>query len=252
MSENDRVRLFGIPLDLLTMEETLERCVRIVEAGSPAQHVVINAGKVVLASADERLRDIISACPVVNADGQSIVWVGRMAGFPVPERVAGIDLMDNLLLEAQNRGWPVYFLGARAEVLGRFLTVVRERFPGMSVAGWRDGYFEDDEAAAEAIRASRARLVFVGMPSPRKEYFAADMLPRMGGALVVGVGGSFDVWAGLTKRAPKWMQRLGLEWAYRLGQEPARMWRRYLVGNTRFVWLSLKEIARQRLKRSAG
>jgi N-acetylglucosaminyldiphosphoundecaprenol N-acetyl-beta-D-mannosaminyltransferase len=246
LAEPERVELFGMPLDLLTMEQTVDRCVELVEAGVPAQHVVVNAGKVVLAHRDSRLREIISACELVNADGQSVVWAGRMAGYPVPERVAGVDLMDCLLREAHQRAWPVYFLGARPKVLERFLDVVRERFPSIRIGGSRDGYFDDDAAVAEAIGASQSRLVLVGMPSPRKEYFVSAMLPKMGSALVVGVGGSFDVWAGLTKRAPEWMQRVGLEWLYRFAQEPRRMWKRYLVGNAGFIGLAVSEVCRVR------
>lgn len=248
MSQTDRVELFGMPLDLLTMDQTVRRCVAFVESGSAVQHVVTNAGKIVLAHADGRLREIISACGLVNADGQSVVWVGRMAGHPVPERVAGIDLMARLLREAQDRGWSAYFLGAKPTVLQTFVGVVAERFPSLRIAGSCDGYFDGDGAAADAIKASGAKLVFVGMPSPRKEYFTSEMLPRMGGVLVVGVGGSFDVWAGITRRAPAWMQRSGLEWFYRLTQEPRRMWKRYLVGNARFVVIAIDEVLRQRLR----
>lgn len=243
----DRVTLFDMPLDLLTMEQTVERCVELVESRIAAQHVVTNAGKVVLAAENPRLREIISGCALVNADGQSVVWAGRMAGLTVPERVAGIDLMARLLAEAERRAWPVYFLGARPEVLEVCVSKAQERYPQLSVAGSRDGYFDDDRAVADMIRSNGTRLLLIGISSPRKEYFASEMLPHLGGALVVGVGGSFDVWAGLAKRAPIWMQRCGLEWFYRLVQEPRRMWRRYLVGNTRFLLLTLREVRRQRV-----
>ena len=243
-----RAEIFGVPLDLLTMDETVERASELVESGRAVQHVVINAGKVVMMHDDPALREIIAACDLVNADGQSIVWAGRALGIPVPERVAGIDLMDRLLERAAERGWPVYFLGARQEVLDACVARLAERYPTLKFAGARNGYFDDDAEVAAAVRASGARLLFVGISSPRKERFLSERLPEMGPVFAMGVGGSFDVIAGLTRRAPAWMQRAGLEWFYRFAQEPGRMWRRYLVGNLRFLGLVLRE---RRARRTA-
>lgn len=236
-----RPMLFGVPLDPLTMDETVARCVELVESGRPVQHVVINAGKVVMMEDVPGLREVIATCDVVNADGQSIVWAGRFCGIDVPERVAGIDLMWRLLAEAEARDWPVYLLGAHEEVVQACAARILEVHPGLTFAGVRNGYFNDDAAVARAVADSGARLLFVGITSPRKEFFLAEHLPAMGSVFAMGVGGSFDVIAGRTKRAPVWMQRLGLEWFYRFAQEPRRMWRRYLVGNTRFIALTLRE-----------
>jgi N-acetylglucosaminyldiphosphoundecaprenol N-acetyl-beta-D-mannosaminyltransferase len=236
-----RAEVFGVPLDLLSMDQSVDRCVALVEAGIPSQHVVINAGKVVMADDVAGLRAVIRDCAIVNADGQSVVWAGRFLGLDVPERVAGIDLMGRLLREAEIRGWPVYFLGARAEVLATAVATTRRQHPRLVVAGSHHGYFGDDAGVAAAVRDSGARLLLVGMPSPRKEFFLAQRLHEMGPVLAVGVGGSFDVVAGVVVRAPAWMQKAGLEWLYRLGQEPRRMWRRYIIGNIRFVAIVLRE-----------
>jgi len=241
-----RAEVYGVPLDLLTMDETVEKCVELVEAAKPVQHVVINAGKVVMMQDVPGLREIIAGCDLVSADGQSIVWAGRVLGADVPQRVAGIDLMHRLLAEAETRGWPVYFLGARQEVLEACVRQVCSDHPGLKLAGMHNGYFSDDSAVAGAVRSSGARVVFVGISSPRKEQFLAEHLHRMGPVFAMGVGGSFDVVAGITRRAPVWMQRLGLEWFYRFAQEPGRMWKRYLVGNSRFIALTLRE---RRMKR---
>jgi len=237
----DRLTIFGVSLDRLTMNATVERCRQLIEAHRPAQHVSLNAGKVVLMKDDPRLRAIVSRSDLVSADGMSIVWAGRLLGSPIRERVPGIDLMSRLLELAESKRWPVYFFGARAEVLARFLAVVRRRHPRLLVAGHCDGYSVRGREAAERIAASRARLLFVGISSPFKEYFLAEHLPKMGGMFAMGVGGSFDVWAGATRRAPGWMQRSGLEWLYRFLQEPHRMWRRYVFGNVRFAWLLAQE-----------
>lgn len=185
------------------------------------------------------MASIIRECALVNADGMSIVWAARLLGLPVPERVTGIDLFDVLLDEAAKRGWPVYFLGAQREVVSRVAELQREARPSLVVAGWRDGFWARGEEAevAQRVRQSGARLLFVALPSPAKERFLRRHLPRMGDVVGIGVGGSFDVVAGLTKRAPAPLRRVGLEWAYRLAQEPRRMARRYLVGNPRFVFL---------------
>jgi N-acetylglucosaminyldiphosphoundecaprenol N-acetyl-beta-D-mannosaminyltransferase len=240
-----RAQFLGVPLDLLTMDQTVRRCKELIEAKEPAQHVVINAGKVVMMQDVDGLEEVIRECALVNADGQSIVWAGRSLGLQVPERVAGIDLMGNLLALSESEGYPVYLLGAKQEVLDEFTRIVSERFPRLILAGTSNGYFDDDGAMADTIRESGARLLLVGISSPRKEFFLAENLERMGPLLAVGVGGSFDVWAGKTKRAPVWMQKAGLEWFYRLAQEPRRMWKRYLVGNSRFMWLVLKARVRK-------
>lgn len=229
--------LFGVPVDPLTMDETVERCVELIEGGRTAQHVVLNAAKVVMLDDVPGLRDVIASCEVVNADGQSVVWAGRLLGVAMPERVAGIDLMGRLLQRAETAGYPVFFLGATAEVLERFDAEVRRRHPRIIVVGKADGFFEDEESIAESIAASGARILFVGMPSPGKEFLLDGWRSHLAGVFMMGVGGSFDVWAGQTRRAPVWMQRAGLEWLFRLAQEPGRMWRRYFVGNARFVYL---------------
>ena len=239
---SQRLNFLGVPLDLLTMDETVARCRDLILTRQPAQHVVLNAGKCVLMEDEPDIREIIKRCEIVNADGQSVVWAGRLLGLRVPERVAGIDLMGRLLALCESEGWPVYFLGAKEDVLSAFEDEVRRRHRRLIVAGKRNGYFHSDDESdiAQAVRISGARLLLVAMSSPLKERFLARNLVRMGGLLAVGVGGSFDVWAGRTSRAPRWMQRGGLEWLYRLAQEPRRMWRRYLLGNLRFVWIVLR------------
>ena len=224
------------------MDETVARCRALIGESRPVQHVVLNAGKCVLMQDEPDVRDIVAGCDVVNADGQSVVWAARFLGLRVPERVAGIDLMGRLIALCASEGWPVYFLGAKDDVLVAFEAEALRRHPRLLVAGRRNGYFRanDEAGIAEAIRRSGARLVLVGISSPMKERFLARNLERMGPLLAMGVGGSFDVWAGKTTRAPAWMQRAGLEWFHRFAQEPRRMWRRYLVGNLRFAWIVLR------------
>ena len=235
----DRADILGCPIDRLGMADTLAAIERVIATGRYTQHMAINAAKLVAMHDDRKLCEIIGSCGLVNADGQSVVWASRLLGDPLPERVAGIDLMESLLELAEHRGYRVYFLGARADVLKRAVERLQERYPGLQVAGTRDGYFADDEArgVCDAIRRSGADVLFVAMSSPRKEYFLGEYGPDLGAPFVMGVGGSIDVIAGMTRRAPAAWQRLGFEWLFRLLQEPRRMIRRYAVTNTRFIAL---------------
>lgn len=243
----DRAHVLGCPVDRLDMAETLERCRHAVEARQFTQHMAINAAKVVAMQDDPELRAIVEACELINADGQAIVWASRLLGDPLPERVAGIDLMHGLLAVAETHGYRVYVLGARQEVLDEALRVIAGRHPGLVLAGARNGYFSDDEAdaVAAAIGATRPDILFVAMSSPKKEYFLGRYRDVIGAPFVMGVGGSIDVVAGATRRAPRLMQRTGLEWLFRLLQEPRRMFRRYAVTNVRFIALVLRGLARR-------
>ena len=240
------VPLFGLPFDPLTLEQAVERCRTAAATGERLLVGVANAAKVVAVRSDAVLRDALLSCDLLLADGQSVVWASRVLGQPLPERVAGIDLFESLLAVAARDGRSVYLLGARSDVLERLVEVIAERHPDLRVAGARDGYFGPDEsdAVAAAIRASGADMLFLGISSPIKEIFLARHADDLGVSVLHGVGGSFDVLAGVTRRAPAGWQRLGLEWAYRLLQEPRRLWRRYLRTNSAFIVLVARERAR--------
>jgi N-acetylglucosaminyldiphosphoundecaprenol N-acetyl-beta-D-mannosaminyltransferase len=240
----DSAHVLGCRIDRLDLPGTVAHVEELIEAGSYTQHMAINAAKLVYMRDDPALQEVIAGCGLVNADGQGVVWASRLLGDPLPERVAGIDLMHELIALAERRGWPVYFLGARPEVLQRALERIREQHPALAIAGARDGYFDDAEAAqvAAEIREAGPQIVFVAMSSPRKELFLGEHGPGLGAPFVMGVGGAIDVVAGVTKRAPRAWQRLGLEWLYRLLQEPRRMFRRYAVTNARLAWLVTREL----------
>jgi N-acetylglucosaminyldiphosphoundecaprenol N-acetyl-beta-D-mannosaminyltransferase len=239
MTEPARRELLGTSLDALTMTQAVARCVEAVDHGGYVAVGVVNAAKVVRMRQDAALRGAVSGCTMVLADGQSVVWASRLLREPLPERVAGIDLFLELLAQADRRGYRVYFLGARPDVLQSMLAAVTGRFPGLTVAGSHDGYFgtdQEDEIAA-GIRRSGADLLFLGMSSPKKELFLARWGEQTGAHVVHGVGGSFDILAGVTNRAPLWWQRRGLEWLYRALQEPLRLGPRYLTTNLAFMRL---------------
>ncbi|MEY2414997.1 MAG: N-acetylglucosaminyldiphosphoundecaprenol N-acetyl-beta-D-mannosaminyltransferase [Ilumatobacteraceae bacterium] len=244
----DTVRrdLFGVEIDALDMGHTVDRIMTLIDQRVNVQHVALNAAKVVMLSKDAKLRAVVRACPVVNADGQSVVVASRLLRQPLPERVAGIDLFAELVKRSAESGRSVYFLGARDDVLDEMIRRFRTQYPDLRVAGFRNGYWNDDAEVIEQVRAVQPDLLFLAIPSPRKEFWLAEHLPALGVPFAMGVGGSFDVLAGKVKRAPLWVQRIGCEWVYRLVQEPRRMWKRYLVGNTAFMWLTVKELWKSR------
>jgi N-acetylglucosaminyldiphosphoundecaprenol N-acetyl-beta-D-mannosaminyltransferase len=243
-----RVDVLGIGIDALTTDETVERAAAVVEERGYAQHVCVNAAKVVAIRRDPELHAIVERCEIVSADGQSVVWASRLLGRPLPERVNGTELMFSLFGVAEERGWSVYVLGATSEVLDRALAQIRADHPRLEIAGARDGYFPDEEAGAvaDAIAAAKPDLLFVAISSPKKERFLGEHGRALGVPFVMGVGGSIDIVAGVTRRAPEWMRRAGLEWLFRLLQEPRRLGRRYLVTNAQFMGLLARELARGR------
>jgi N-acetylglucosaminyldiphosphoundecaprenol N-acetyl-beta-D-mannosaminyltransferase len=247
-------QMLGFRFDAVTMAQAVQRCAVALKDESYLQVGVINAAKVVTMRRDRELRRAVTECGMILADGQAVVWASKVLRTPLPERVAGIDLFTELLAEAARLGYGVYFLGARPEILDRMLAEVGSRFPELRIAGARNGYFGPAEEAdvAAGIRASGASLLFLGMPSPKKELFLSRHGASTGAIVVHGVGGSFDVLAGLTKRAPLWYQRHGLEWFYRARQEPLRLGRRYLKTNFAFMLLVAREVLATRLRGRSG
>lgn len=237
-----RIQIFSCPMDASTMSETVHAIGDRIERREFTQHVVVNVAKLVNMQTDRMLADSIRACDLINIDGMGVVWAARVLGHDVPERVAGIDLFFALAAMAAERRYPVYLLGATAEVVEKTTQKLRSQFPKLEICGYQHGYFWDDEVGAvEKIRRSGARLLFVAITSPKKEQFINEWKSRLGVDFVMGVGGSFDVVAGKVRRAPRWMQRVGLEWFYRVIQEPGRMWRRYFRTNLIFVSMLVRE-----------
>lgn len=239
-----RVRLCGVSLDPLTMPEVVASVEHCLDAGNALAIGVVNVAKIVNMQSDARLRESVETSDLLLADGTPLVWLSRLKGTPLPERVAGIDLMFELFGLAHRRGFRVYLLGAEKSTLDRVVEMVRQQYPRMVVAGHRDGFFlaGQEREVAQAIRNSKPDMLFVAMTSPKKEIFMKQWGPLMAVPVCHGVGGSFDVMAGVTRRAPHWMQRAGLEWFYRVLQEPRRMWKRYLITNTKFLGLVLRDL----------
>jgi len=243
----ERITLMGCAIDNLTMEETLQRIEGFITGGKPHQHVVVNVDKLVKASRDPALQRIINECALVNVDGMPVVWAARLLGKPLKERVAGVDLFEALMRRAGDKGWRVFLFGAREDVVNEVAATYQRKYPALVLAGCRNGYWDEgeEEKVAAQIRDAHPDLLFVAISSPKKEQFLGRWQAEMKVPFAMGVGGSFDVAIGRVRRAPRWMQKAGLEWFYRFLQEPRRMFRRYFIEDMAFVWLLIKEAARR-------
>ena len=239
----------GVPIHLLTMRETEARIVAAMRDRRPVQHVAMNVAKFVNLQRDAELQRDVFGADLVSVDGMGILIGARMLGVRAPERVTGVDLMETLLARCEREGFRPYLLGARPEVLEQAVRELARRHPSLRLAGSRHGYFtaaEEAEIVAD-IRAAAPDCLFVGMPTPRKERFMARHRDALGASFVMGVGGGIDILAGHVRRAPVAWQRSGLEWLYRIWQEPGRMWRRYLVTNVAYAGILAEAGARRAL-----
>lgn len=237
-------KFLNIPIDALTMIETLEKVDSAITLNKQIHHTVVNAGKVVLMQTDKELEKSVVEADIINADGKAIVWAANLLGHKLPERVSGIDLMEQLVMRSFEKGYKCFFFGATEEVVTKLVNIYKMQYSEDIIAGYRNGYFkiEDEDKIALQIAESGANILFVAITSPKKEIFLNTYKNKLTNVnFIMGVGGSFDVIAGKVKRAPLWMQNSGLEWFYRVVQEPKRMWKRYLVGNTKFICLIIKE-----------
>lgn len=241
---SERIEMMGCYIDNLSMEETLQRIEGFIDSGRPHQHVVVNVDKLVKASRDDELRQIINDCALINVDGMPVVWASRLLGKPLKERVAGVDLFEALMQRSAQKSWRVFLLGAREEVVSGVKDIYERRFPGFKLAGYRNGYWTPSEEAevVQQIKEAQADLLFVAISSPKKEQFLGKYQAEMKVPFAMGVGGTFDVAVGKVKRAPLWMQKFGLEWFYRFLQEPRRMFKRYFIDDMAFFRLIVKEV----------
>lgn len=240
----ERISILKTYIDNLSMVETVELVKNNIKKNERIQHVVVNAGKIVSMQTDEELRESVNNSDLINADGQAVVWASRFLKKPLKERVAGIDLMHNLVELAHQKKYKIFFFGAKEEIVKNIVNRYSKKYSPDIIAGYRNGYYNktEEKKIAKQIGDSGAHILFVGISSPTKEKFLFYNKKELSKVnFIMGVGGSFDVVAGKVKRAPLWMQNNGLEWLYRLIQEPRRMWKRYLIGNTKFVLLVLKE-----------
>jgi N-acetylglucosaminyldiphosphoundecaprenol N-acetyl-beta-D-mannosaminyltransferase len=247
-----RRKILGFWVNCITMEDAIRHCLSIIHGDRRPRIIsTINAALLVMAREDERLGRVLHSSELLLADGMPVLWIAKALGARSARRVTGVDLMDELLRVAARERLKLFFLGARPEVLRALVDRVAAEHGGAVVVGHRDGYFSrdrDGDVIGE-IRASRADILFVGMPSPFKEIWCHERREELGTPVILPVGGAFDVLSGFVRRAPRAMQVCGLEWLWRMLMDPRRMWRRYLMTNPVFIALVVRAIAR-RLYRS--
>ena len=236
------VPILNCEFSAVTLEETVDWARDWIQSGRRGYVCTVNVAILMMMRADPNLQRFVDGASLVVADGQPLVWASHFQNDTLPERVTGVDLVDQLCALAAKEGFGVYFLGARREVIDAAVSRLKVRHPGLVVSGIADGYFDSEEAPerARAVHESGAKLLLVGMGVPRQEEFIESQWDELGISLAIPVGGSFEVIAGTARRAPVFLQRVGMEWAFRLAQEPRRLWKRYLVTNTQFVFHLLR------------
>lgn len=246
---SEPIRIFNgrfLPVTLSACTQTL---FADMDRGKSGWLATVNVSILMMMRESPKLQGFVDRAAWTVADGQPLVWASRWFGTPLPERVTGVDLVEQICDEAQARCIGVYFLGASQEVLDALVEKLQTRYPKLSI-GHANGYFSVSDSAQKAadVAASGASVLLVGMGVPRQEEFIETQWPHLGVKLAIGVGGSFDVLAGLRKRAPHWVQVIGMEWFFRLVQEPGRLWRRYVVTNTQFVLLLVRALVLPRFR----
>lgn len=248
------VRILDVPIHCVTMDDVLEIIDESISESRRLAIGCVNSAKLVNMRKDELLRKDVMGSNLVIADGMSVVWASKWLGRELPERVTGIDLMLRLLEKGNERGYRIFCLGASESVSRTVVDKIHDQYPGVIVAGRRDGYFsqEEEEGISREIAGLDVDILFVAMSSPKKEQFMARWGRVTDAKVLHGVGGSFDVIAGKVKRAPESWQRVGLEWLYRVKQEPGRLLWRYLSTNTSFCWQLLKQVFGKNINRLAG
>ncbi len=232
-----RIRLFGIEIDNVTLDEAVELIVERLDGNTPAQVSFVNADCVNIACRSPEYREALQDSELVFVDGIGMRVAGDVLGQPVLDNVNGTDLFPRLAAALKGTGKRVYLLGGRPGVADGVAKWLAKNFPGLELAGWQHGYFSAEEEAKviEDICRSGADLVLVALGAPRQELWIRRCLGKLGAKVVIGVGGLLDFYSGRIPRAPRWIRKLGMEWCYRLYQEPRRLWRRYLVGNVVFL-----------------
>lgn len=232
------VDILGVPFARLTPETALDRIEALYGRDRPAFVAHANVHTVNLAQDDRSYLEALRAADLVLNDGKGVMLAAKMLGAPFPADLNGNYMGPVLLQRAADRGWPVYFFGAKPGVAERAAHLLEDRIPGLKVVGSHDGYFQPDQetdVVAEIASASPG-LLYVGLGNPAQERWIVRNLDATGAKVAVGVGAFFDFQTGEVKRAPGWMNRIGLEWVHRLFKEPKRMWRRYILGNPWFLW----------------
>lgn len=243
LGNNPRINILGANIDVLNSQQTVDLVEKYIKTKTSLHLMGVNADKINSMKDNLLLREIVNKCGVVNADGASVILASRFLKKPLPERVAGIDLMQSLVNLSSQKGYSIFLLGSKQEIVDKTAEVLKSRYKGLRIVGIHNGYFSENDwdQIAEILKDKKPDLVFVGITSPIKEYLIEYLQSKGVSSVFMGVGGSFDVISGKIPRAPKWMQKLNLEWLFRVSQEPKRLFKRYFIGNNIFIKDVIKE-----------
>ncbi len=241
----DRTDVLGVGVSAITIPTAVAEIGRWIADGEHHYVCVTGVHGVMESQRDPDLLVIHNRSGLTTPDGMPMVWASHRAGQRHVERVYGPDLMLALCEHAEARGWTSFFYGGKEGIPELLKEKLQGRYPGLKVVGTYSPPFrpltaEEDDAVVQMINEAAPDLVWVGLSTPKQERWMADHVDRLNAAALLGVGAAFDIHAGVLQQAPRWMQRSGLEWLYRLGREPRRLWKRYAVNNPRFVWAILR------------
>jgi len=254
----NRVELLGTPVDRIPLSEIDDWIINRIASGKPHQIVTANLDFIAIARRRPSFAEVIKNADLVVCDGKPLQWAAQMQGYPIPSRVTGMDLvLHTAKLSAEGRGYRIFLLGAAPGVAERAKAQLEDFFPGLEIAGCytpphREFTAEDDAEMIARIRAAGTDALFVALGAPKQDEWIHEHLEELGVPLCAGIGGVFNFLAGVTKRAPDWMQRTGLEWAFRLLQEPQRLWKRYLVNDMPILLELLMHQAASRLSHNSA
>ena len=248
LGKNKRIEILNTKIDVLNMRETVNLVEKYIITKTPLHLMGVNADKINELNENPLMKDIVNSCGIINADGASVILASKFLKKELPERVAGIDLMQELLNLCVTKNYSIFLLGAKEEVVVKTRDVISKKYNGIKIAGIHNGYFKDNEweKISNIMKKTKPDIVFVGITSPKKEYIIEYMQNKGHNCVFMGVGGSFDVISVNIPRAPKWMQKMSLEWLFRVMQEPKRLFKRYFVGNTKFIKSVIKEKKREK------
>lgn len=247
LGDNRRITILDTVIDVLDEKETINLVEKYINEKEPLHLMGVNADKINSLNTNHRLKEIINGCGIINADGASVVLASRFLKKPLPERVAGIDLMQKLVDVSEKKGYSIYLLGAKQQVVEKTAQVLKGKHKDLNILGVHNGYFkqQDWKEISKELKKLCPDIVFIGITSPLKEYLIEYLQNDGNKSVFMGVGGSFDVISGNIPRAPLWMQKTNLEWLFRVMQEPRRLFKRYFVGNVTFINAIIKEKVRK-------
>lgn len=248
----EEINIFNIKINPLRRPEFLSIIENGIKSGRQIAQFGVNSATINDIVRNEEFRYTINNADLVHIDGMSVVWALRSFGYTVPERVATPDLADDILAMADRQRLSIFLFGAKESTLSLCQQNIEKKFPNLIISGSRNGYYkpEEEKEIFDLINKARPDILLLGMSSPKKELFFESYRHKLEARYILGVGGYFDIMSGLIRRAPRWMQDTGLEWLFRLMQEPRRLWKRYLIGIHQFFWLVTEEKFRRIFKRT--